>query len=107
MPKQENHVGGRPTPEIIAQWKEKHGELFQLEAEGKIIVLREPNTADIERALAADPKGKKAFNFNRSLIENCKLYEDAGARDDDKRLRQFFNALDQIIELKEASVKKL
>ncbi len=107
MSKKETIVGGRPTPEIIKDWKEKYGDVSVLEADGYEIYLREPKTADIERALAADPKGKKAFNFNRSIIENCKLYEDAGARDDDKRLRKFFNAIDNLISLEEATVKKL
>ncbi|MAX81749.1 MAG: hypothetical protein CL843_16425 [Crocinitomicaceae bacterium] len=100
-------VGGRPTPELLEEWKKKYGRIHQLKVGEFIMILREPKTVDIERALAADPKGKKVFNFNRSIIENCKLYEDAGAREDDKRLQRFFNAIDQIIDMQEADVKEL
>lgn len=100
-------TGGRPSEDQINAWKQKHGAVHQLTADGYLLIIREPLTKDLERAFAADPKKNKAFNFNRSIIENCKLYEDAGARDDDRRLKKYFFAIDSIVDMEEAEVKKL
>ncbi|MDB0600692.1 hypothetical protein PL373_05945 [Tenacibaculum maritimum] len=97
----------RPTQEQIKAWKKEHGALHQITVEDSIIILREPKIKDLERAMAADPKNKKKFNFNRSIIENCKLYEDPGAMNTDARILAVFAELDELIPEAEASTKKL
>lgn len=97
----------RPTPAKIEEWKKEHGNVFQFTVEGKIVIMREPKMVDLERASASDPKKKKPFNFFRSITANCKLYEDEGFFDDDKREMALHAQMDEIIEIKEAEVKKL
>ncbi|CAA0260485.1 hypothetical protein R8G64_13150 [Tenacibaculum maritimum] len=97
----------RPTKEEIAAWKKEHGAIYQITVEDKIIILREPKIKDLERAMSADPKNKKKFNFNRSIIENCSLYSDPGAMDSDKKTLAVFAELDELIPEAEASTKKL
>lgn len=98
---------GRPDKAQIAAWKKEHGDIYQITVNGKIVILRAPKIKDLERAASADPKGKKKFNFNRSIIENCKLYEDEGALSTDEALMAVFAELDQIIPIAEAETKKL
>lgn len=104
----ENTEGkSRPSAAEIKEWKKKHGELYQFEVEGKIVILREPTLTDLERATSADPKKKKPFNFHRSILANCKMYEDDGFSNDEKALMALFQEMDSVIEIKEATVKKL
>ncbi|MAB37736.1 MAG: hypothetical protein CL528_11320 [Aequorivita sp.] len=97
----------RPDKAQIAEWKKKHGNLHKITVDGKIIILREPGVKDLERAMSADPKGKKKFNFNRSIIENCRLYEDTGAMDTDAKILAVYGQLDELLPEVEASVEKL
>lgn len=97
----------RPGKAQISEWKKEHGALHQITVGGKIIILREPGVKDLERAMAADPKNKKKFNFNRSIIENCRLYEDEGAMDSDAKILAVYSQLDELIPEVEASVVKL
>ena len=44
------------TKEQIKEWKEKHGELFQVTVEGKGCILRKPNRQDLSYAsVVKDP----------------------------------------------------
>lgn len=98
----------RPNKAQIDKWKKEHGDIYQIKVNGdKIVILRAPKIKDLERAAAADPKGKKKFNFNRSIIENCKLYQDEGAMSTDAAIMAVFAELDQIIPVAEAETKKL
>jgi len=97
----------RPDKAQIAAWKKEFPAIHQITVEGKIIILREPGVKDLERAMSADPKNKKKFNFNRSIIENCKLYQDTGAMDTDAKILAVFAELDELIPEAEASTKKL
>ncbi|HRF80179.1 MAG TPA: hypothetical protein PL070_08835, partial [Flavobacteriales bacterium] len=74
---------GRPTEAQLAEWKQKHKELHQVEMDNIIVILRKPRLVDLERAMIADKKGKKGLDFNRSLVGNCILYEDPDFRKDD------------------------
>lgn len=100
-------ASSRPTKTDIAAWKKEHGEVYQIEVDDKILILRRPGIQDLERAMAADPKRKKPFNFNRSIHNNCKLYEDPGFSSDDQVLLAAYAQFDEIIEMREAQLKKL
>lgn len=104
---QEAPQSKRPTKEQIAAWKKEHGAVYQIDVDGKILILRQPTIQDLERAMAADPKRKKPFNFNRSIHTNCRLYEDPGFSSDDQVLLSAYAEFDQIIEMREAELKKL
>lgn len=97
----------RPTEAEIKAWKKAHDGLYQIEVDGKVIILREPKMKDLERAQAADPKRQKPYNFHRSIIENCKLYADPGLIEDDKNYLAVCSKLDEIVEVREADLKKL
>lgn len=97
----------RPTAAQIAAWKKEHDQLFQLEVEGKILILRKPKMRDLERGYASDPKKQKPFNFHRSIIENCQLFADEGLLENDDNYFALCTKLDEVIQVKEAEIKKL
>lgn len=97
----------RPDKAQIAAWKKEFPSIHQITVDGKIIILREPGIKDLERALGADPKGKKKFNFNRSIIENCTLYKDDDVMKTDRQILAVFAELDEIIPEAETERKKL
>jgi hypothetical protein len=98
---------GHPTAAQIKAWKEEYKGIFQIMVDGKKLILRKPEMKDLERAHAADPKKQKPFNFHRSIISNCKLYAEEGLLENDDNYFAACVALDEIIEVKEAEVKKL
>jgi|SRR3990172_3636045 len=98
----------QPNKEQIKKWKEQHGGLYQFTLpDGKIVIIREPKMKDLERAQASDPKKQKPYNFNRSILENCKLYEDEGVLQNDKNVLAIFAQMDEVIDIWDAEVKKL
>lgn len=97
-----------PSEDQMKAWKEKHGTIYTLELEngtGKM-VIRKPKIQDLERATASDPQKKKPFNFNRSIITNCKLYETPGLMDNDDNIQEIYAMLDEVIEIRQGTVKK-
>lgn len=103
----ETQKATRPDATSIKNWKKQHGGLYQFTVEGKIMIMREPKMKDLERAMAADPKNKKPFNFHRSIISNCKLYADDGLLEDDDAYLALCGQIDEVVDVKEVEVKKL
>ncbi len=97
----------RPTEAQIKSWKKEHNAIFQIEVNGGIVILRQPKMVDLERAMASDPKKKKPMNFNRSIVTNCKLYADPGMIEDETTFLAVCSNIDEIVEVADATVKKL
>ncbi len=103
-------IGGYPSKEKIAEWKATHGKVHEFTYEGKpVLIMRSPKVKDIERAQTSDPKGKSPFNFNRSLINNCKLWLKDGVNEEEESplMMGIFNQLDKIVAIAEVEVKEL
>lgn len=98
----------RPTKADIAAWKKQYPEgIHKVTVGEKYLILRQPGMVDLERAMAADPKKKKPMNFNRSIVQNCKLYADPGIIEDDQSYLAVCSNIDEIIQVAEATVEKL
>jgi myo-inositol-hexaphosphate 3-phosphohydrolase len=102
-----NHDSNYPSAAQIKEWKAKHGVLKQITVDNKFMILRTPQLIDLERAQVADKDGKKPYNFHRSIISNCALYQTEGMMADDATARAVFGQLDELIVKKEAEVKEL
>lgn len=96
-----------PTPEQIAAWKKEHGDIYKLTSGAHTLIMRAPKLADLERAMASDPKKQKPFNFNRSIMNNCKLYESEGLSQDDSALAGIYGKMDELIQIAEVEMEKL
>lgn len=99
-------LSGQATQEQIEQWKQKHGEIFQVVVEDKVCYLRKPTRAIISAttAVASQSGGIKS---NEVLLNSCWLGGDEAIKTDDA---YFFGASQQlagIMEIKSSELKKL
>ena len=93
------------TPEQIAEWKKKHGDVFELTVEDKTCILRKPTVKDLSAATAVGQKDP--FAFNRIILTNCWLAGDEEIKTNDDYFLAVSGKLGEIIEIKEAEIKKL
>lgn len=95
------------TKEKIKEWKEKYGEIFQIELDGYgQLIFRKPTRQQVGMAMAN--ARTNPLELPVVLVQNCllhgdkpKLLEDPGA------LVGLMNVADEIIGTKAAEVKKL
>lgn len=95
-----------PTETQIAAWKKQHGAIYEINVGDKSLFIRKPKIVDLERAMASDPTKKKPFNFNRSIVTNCKLWVSEGMLDDDDCLEAIYEKIGDIAETVDATIKK-
>jgi hypothetical protein len=89
----------------IAAWKEAHGEIFQLEVEGHVAYLKKPTRKALS---AAAVMGKTdPMKYNEVLLNNCWLEGDEAIKTDDALFLGASAQLAELIEIKEATLKKL
>lgn len=103
-------ANSRPDDAQIAEWKKKYGKLLRITIteDDKVLILREPGIRELELATSAARKpGAQPFDFNRSIVSSCKLFEDDGFFADDKRAMTAFGELDKFKVIKEAEVEEL
>ena len=85
---------GQATPEQIEAWKEKHGDVYRYEADGKVGYLK---TVDRNTYAAAAAKVTTSpAKFNETIIDNCWL---GGAEELRKEDKYFFGLSDFVEEL--------
>ncbi|MCC8186541.1 MAG: hypothetical protein LIP08_03240 [Bacteroides sp.] len=89
----------------ISEWKEKYGEVFQVEVDGHVAYLRKPT----RKALgAAAVVGKSdPMKYNEILLTNCWLEGDEEIKTEDSLFLGVSAQLAELIEIKEATLKKL
>lgn len=93
------------TQEQINAWKQKHGDVFLVEVDGKKAYLKKPD----RRVLgAAAVVGKSdPMKYNEVLLSNCWLGGDEEIKTDDALFLGVSAKLADLIEVKEAELKKL
>lgn len=93
------------TPEQIEAYKKEYGDIFCIQVEDKKCFLHKPTRQILDAANAMSAKRNSAFN--ETLLKNCWI---AGDKDIISEDDYFFGAssqLDQIIQFKNAELKKL
>lgn len=93
------------APERIEEWKKRHGDVFRVTVGGKVAYLKRPD----RRALgAAAVVGKNdPMRYNEILLRNCWLDGDEEIKTDDALFLGISSKLGELIEIKEAELKKL
>ena len=91
--------------EKIADWKKKYGEVFLVEVDGRTAYLKKPD----RKALgAAAVLGKTdPMKYNEILLCNCWIEGDEEIKTDDSLFLGVSAQLAELIEIREASIKKL
>lgn len=93
------------TKEQIAKWKAKYGSVFQLVVDGKTGYLHKPDRKTLSYASTAgqtDP-----LKFNEVLLKGCWLGGDEEICTDDELFLAASGKLGELIQVKEAELKKL
>lgn len=89
----------------IKEWKEKHGDVYQVEVDGHIAYLKKPSRKALGAAAVigkSDP-----MKYNEVLLNNCWIEGDEAIKTDDALFLGVSAQLAEIIEIKEATLKKL
>lgn len=96
---------GAASEQQIAQWKAQHKDVYQIEVDGSVCYLKKPDRSTL-KAMASlgmsDP-----IRSNEVLLENCWLGGDASIKTDDEKFFGVSTKLAEIVEVKQAELKKL
>lgn len=92
------------TQEKIEGWKKQHGDVYLIEVEDKACVVRKPNRKDLSFAmlLKDDP-----IKFNETLLNNLWVDGDEELKTNDDYFLAVSSQLGELLQIKEASLKKL
>lgn len=93
------------TEKQISEWKDKYKTVFVLEVDGKVGYLRKPDRKTLSFASAAGTSDP--FKFNEVILKNCWLGGDDEIKTDDDLFLAASAVLADLIQVKEASLKKL
>jgi len=93
------------TPEQIGEWKKKHGNVFEIEVDGHRCYLRKPTRSELGYASVASKQNP--LKYNESILKSCWLGGDEAIRSDDSLFLSAGAVLGEIIEIKDAELKKL
>jgi hypothetical protein len=98
-------MGYTATPEQLAQWKKEHEEIFMAEVDGHRCYLKKPNRKTLSAAAVVG--AKDPLKYNEIVLKNCWLGGDEEIQTDDRLFLGISGQLGEIIEVAEATIKKL
>lgn len=91
------------TKEQIKEWKAKHGELFEITAEDKSCILHRPTRKDLSYASAV----KDPIKMSEVMLNALWVDGDEEIKEDDSLFLAAIQKMQEILEVKEAEIKKL
>lgn len=93
------------TPEQIESWKKKWGDVFCVTVGDKVAYLKRPSRQALSAAAVV---GKNdPMKYNEILLGNCWLAGDEEIKTDDALFLGVSTKLGELVEVKEAELKKL
>ena len=105
LEKTQEQNGYQATPEQIAQWKSKHGDVFKISVDGRNAYLKKPDRNTLSMASAVGTKDP--MQFNEIILKNCWLEGDVEIQTNDELFLAASSILEQLIVIKEATLEKL
>lgn len=99
-----------PSKSEIETLKKKHGELHLITVKDSAgaeshAILRKPKMYDLQVAAASE--AKKKMTYNLSIWNNCKIVADPVIEGNDTLFLGALGQINEIIEIADASIKKL
>ena len=91
------------TKEQIKEWKAKHGELFEIAVEDKSCILHRPTRKDLSYASAV----KDPIKMSEVMLNALWVAGDEEIKEDDSLFLAAIQKMQDILEVKEAEIKKL
>ena len=104
MEKEEKTLVGQATPEQIEAWKRQYGDVFVATVDDSICYLKRPSRKALGYASFASKNNP--LNFNEVILNDCWLGGDESIKTDDSKFLGVSVVLPELIELKEAELKK-
>ena len=105
MEREEKTLVGQATPEQIEAWKKQHGVIYAATVGDGICYLKKPSRKVLGYASFASKNNP--LNFNEVILNDCWLGGDESIRTDDAKFLGVSGVLAELIEVKEAELKKL
>ena len=96
---------GQAAPEQIEAWKRQHGEVFAVTVGDSVCYLKKPSRKALGYASFASKNNP--LNFNEVILNDCWLGGDESIKTDDAKFLGVSGVLTELIEVKEAELKKL
>ena len=93
------------TKEQIQEWKQKYGDVYVLNIEGKKAYLHTPDRQTL--SYASTLATKDPLKFNEVVLNNCWLGGDEEIKTDDTLFLAASSKLPDLIQIKEATLEKL
>nr|DAN28570.1 MAG TPA: hypothetical protein [Caudoviricetes sp.] len=91
------------TKEQIKEWRAKHGELFEITVEDKSCILHRPTRKDLSYASAV----KDPIKMSEVMLNALWVAGDEEIKEDDSLFLAAIQKMQDILEVKEAEIKKL
>lgn len=89
--------------EQIAEWKRKHGELFEITVESKSCILHRPTRQDLSYASVV----KDPIKMSETMLNQLWVAGDEEIKTDDSLFLAAIQKMQEVLEVKEAAIKKL
>jgi len=99
-----DELKGTATAEQIADWKKKHGDVFQVVVDDSICYLKKPDRKTMSYAATL---GSNPVRANEALLQNCWLGGDENIKTDDEKFFSVSAKMGEIIKIKDAEITKL
>ena len=91
------------TKEQAAEWKKKHGDVFEISVDGKSCILRKPNRKDLSFvSVVKDP-----IRMSETLLKQLWVDGDKEIQENDDLFLAVIPKMEEVIKVKESQIKKL
>ena len=91
------------TKEKVAEWKKKHGAIYEISVEGKSCIIRKPNRKDLSYvSVVKDP-----IKMQETLLRQLWVDGDEEIKTDDDLFFAACNQMEELLQVKQAEIKKL
>lgn len=94
-----------PSPEQIAEWKSKYGDIFKIEVDGRVCILKRPDRKTLSYASAVATKDP--IKFSEIILNNSWLAGDEEIKTNDRLFMGAGKQLGDLIDIAEATLEKL
>ena len=91
------------TPERIEELKKKHGALYEITVDGYSCIVRKPNRKDLSYVAAV----KNPMQMTETLLNQLWVEGDEEIKTEDDLFLAACSTLGELIQVKEAELKKL
>jgi hypothetical protein len=91
------------TKEQVAEWKRKHGDIFELSVEDKSCIVRRPNRKDLSYVSVV----KNPIQMSETLLKQLWVDGDKEILEDDSLFLAVIPKMEEVIKIKESAIKKL